>query len=290
MNITLGKSTRWNNGPASRAIIAAGVAVAVLAGVGIWQAKSSDSSSTVAPAAVNQPGIELGGEYSGIGRAYIDSRAGAFPADVDALENSLGLGQAGEGSRVLAPQLTLDAELSANPSLGEEAVRVSAPALTLDAELSTNIWLEEPRVLADVAPQFSTAADADYVMRGLNSQPVVSGEFYAPADFYGIGQPDEAVKTNMAPLIDPTDFGSLGIESALQPQFSTAADAVYAAQMLGEDLGSASVPYVQPEQVSSNGLTLEDYFGLGLPGEGVVDPHFGTGVESISVLEGFASF
>ena len=100
------------------------------------------------------------------------------------------------------------------------------------------------------ASQFGTAADADYAARGLNSQPAT---VYSPEFFYGLGQPEQAVQSNVAPLIDPTDFGSLGIESVLQQQYGTAADAVYAVETM------------------------------------ISDPHFGTGPESISVIEGIAT-
>ena len=110
--------------------------------------------------------------------------------------------------------------------------------------------------VAPTAPQFGTAADAVYAAESTLSlpNPVSLGEAL------GIGQPGEGISAVEAgaymtaleaTLVDPTDFGSLGIESALQQQFGTAADAVYATQGLE-----------------------------------VVDPHFGTGADSVSAIEG----
>ena len=92
--------------------------------------------------------------------------------------------------------------------------------------------------------------------------------------------PSERSQSVEATLIDPTDFGSLGIEFQLaqqgkttesvhaaeayaafrpetsavpQPQFGTAADAVYAAQSLGSQQAAVS---------------LGDALGIGQPGEG----------------------
>jgi hypothetical protein len=126
-----------------------------------------------------------------------------------------------------------------------EAVRSNEAAPFIDEWDFGSIGLD---YLAPTAPHFGTAADAVYAAESaqMATAPVVLG------DALGIGQPGEGVAVGeQAPIIDETDFGSLAAEYGVDSQlFGTAADGAYAAQ-----------------------------------GIDVVDPHFGTGVESVSALE-----
>ena len=156
---------------------------------------------------------------------------------------------------------------------------------------------------AAVQPQFATASDADYASLGLaylRTAEVTPESLVGPAEALGIGQPGEGTKSVAATLIDPTDFGSLGIAYQLtqqgkttesvqaaeayaafrpqtsvvpQPQFGTAADAVYAA----ESLGTQQAP-----------VSPGDALGIGQPGEGtqsVAAPQFGTAADAVYVME-----
>ncbi|HEU0075961.1 MAG TPA: hypothetical protein VFS30_18335 [Dehalococcoidia bacterium] len=102
-------------------------------------------------------------------------------------------------------------------------------------------------------PQFGSAADAVYAAQSFGTEQAA----VSLGEALGIGQPGEGVKSVEATLIDPTDLSSLGIESALQPQFGSMADA---------DFAAIGLAYVRSAQ--SSATVLGDALGIGQPGEG----------------------
>jgi hypothetical protein len=183
----------------------------------------------------------------------------------------------------------------------------------------------------NTAPQYGTAADAAYATESSLRQagPVVLSESQqfdlatlgmeetlarpearvaasaALENARGIGQPGEGVESVEATLIDPTDFGSQGIESVLQaqPAFApegsvdyslptTFAEDFYGVGLPGEVAGAelsvlpseAALDYSLPTSFTA------DFYGTGQSGEGVEAPEatgplFGTMVDAVYVME-----
>ena len=111
-------------------------------------------------------------------------------------------------------------------------------------------------------------------------------------DARGIGQPGEGTTSAEATLIDPTDFGSLGIESVLATQSSANPDEDFAGNYLpyvgATAPGAGTYPPETAVDYSLPTTFAADFFGAGQPGEGepISDaPLFGTMVDAVYVIE-----
>jgi hypothetical protein len=116
--------------------------------------------------------------------------AGLDIESVSVLEGYLGQGQLGEGVKSVGPTLIDPEDFG---SLGIESMLAQSaypPVASVDYSLPTTFAAE------------------------FNAVPQAAVEGLQQAQ--GIGQPGEGTQSAEATLFDPTDFGSLGIESVLQ--------------------------------------------------------------------------
>jgi hypothetical protein len=243
-----GNNINWKRTNVQLASLACGVALAAVAIVGGSELlRDKTDTGIVTPVQVMQPTSVPEQSPSYLPETATDySLPTTFAADVDnsvpsaavtGLQNARGLGQPDEVTR-------------------------SAEATLIDPTDFGSLGVESM-----LQPQYGTDADAAFDAQGLawqQADAVVSG--YIP-DIHGIGQAAEATQSVEATLIDPTDFGSLGIESA-------PAESSYPPE--------AAVDYSLPTTFAA------DLFGAGHPDEGseAASPMFGTMVDGVYVIEG----
>jgi hypothetical protein len=136
------------------------------------------------------------------------------------------------------------------------AAVISGYEVLRDKENTTTI--SPARVAQPVGPVMDEpdfgSVGIDFTLNGLPAQTAAAAGLQ---DARGIGQPGEGVQSVEATLIDPTDFGSLGIESALQPQFGSLADAAHEAETYATALEAT---LIDPTDFG--------YLGIGQSGEG----------------------
>jgi hypothetical protein len=185
--------------------LACGVAVATAVVIsGSQVLRNGNNSGTTAPVTplVSQPAGPVidPTDFGSLGIEDALAQQARQTAAAATVEEARGLGQPGEGLTSVGATLIDPTDFG---SLGIESA---------------------------LRPQYGTMADAAYA-----SQPVTSRQAAVSVDaFLGLGQPGEGTTSVGATLIDPTDFGSMGVADTLShsqaTRFGTAADAVYAAE------------------------------------------------------------
>jgi hypothetical protein len=173
------------------------------------------------------------------------------------------------------------------------AAVISGYEVLRDKENTTTI--SPARVAQPVGPVMDEpdfgSVGIDFTLNGLPAQTAAAAGLQ---DARGIGQPGEGVQSVEATLIDPTDFGSLGIESALQPQFGSLADAAHEAETYATALEATLIDPTDFASSFANHRAAQQ-FGTQADAvcatEGWVSraseaPLFGTMVDAVYVMEG----